>query len=233
MFTESHDQPPKQQFSALGVKTYPVPDISQQTDTIIESHDQPPKHQVSALGDKTFPVPDISQQRDTMIESYEQHPKHQICGQDDKAPVGKNQRGCDLSNTDVYGDNFSDCDADVESSGGECLGIIVPFGQQNMMGSQASMATGNLNSSGTPGTNENSLKRKNQNSSSKYELHSQKKSKIEHSTQGADSYQVLNLSTQFQEDVMSLLRERCQWLGLNEEVYNNMSGMSLLTIIVM
>ena len=110
--------------------------------------------------------------------------------------------------------------------------ITVPLGQQNT-GSQASMATGNLNSSGAPGTNENSLKRKNQNSISKYELCLQKKSKIEHSTQGADSYQVLNLSTQFQEDVMSLLRERCQWLGLNEEVYNNMAGMSLLTIIVM
>ena len=83
------------------------------------------------------------------------------------------------------------------------------------------------------GTNENTLKRKNLTIISNYELHLQKKSKNEDFTKGGNSYQVLNLSTQFQEDVMSLLRECCQWLGLNEEVYNNMSGMSLLTIIVM
>ena len=89
-----------------------------------------------------------------------------------------------------------------------------------------------MKSSGPPGTNENTLKRKIPTISSNYELHLQKKSKTEDFTKGGDSYQVMNLSTQFQEDVMCLLRERCQWLGLNEEVYNNMSGMSLLTIIV-
>ena len=71
--------------------------------------------------------------------------------------MGKNQSFCDLSNTDGYSENLSDCDADVESSGGECLEVTDPFGQQNMMGSQPLMDTGNVKSSGPPGTNENTV----------------------------------------------------------------------------
>ena len=228
----THDQHAEQQICGHDDKTFPIPVISQQRDTIITSHDQPPEKPICGHDEQTFPIPVISQRRDSIFASHDQPPEQQICGHDDKTSVGKNHSFCDLSNTGGYSKNLSDCDADVESSGGECLEVTDPFGQQKVTGSQPSMDTGNVKSSGPPGTNENTLKRKHPTISSNYELCSQKKSKIEDFTKGGDSYQVMNLSTQFQEDVMSLLRERCQWLGLNEEVYNNMSGMSLLTIIV-
>ena len=229
-FQYPHAQDAEQQICGHDDETFPIPVISHQRD-IITSHDQPPPEPICGHDDQTFPIPVVSQ-RVNMFAPQDQPREQQICGHDANTSVGKNQ-SCDLSNTDGYGENFSDCDADVESSGGESLKVTVPFAQENVMGPQPLTDTANLRNAGPPGTNENILKRKNENTSSNYELRSQKKSKVEESTQAGDSYQVMNLSTQFQEDVMNLLRERCEWLGLNEEVYNNMSGMSLLTIIVM
>ena len=38
--------------------------------------------------------------------------------------------------------------------------------------------------------------------------------------------------TQFQDDVMLQLSERCDWSGIDKRAYCNMSGISLLTAIV-
>ena len=153
----TYDQHAEQQISGHDDKTFPIPVISQQRDTIITSHDQPPEQPICGHDEQTFAIPVISQRRDSIFASHDQPPEQQICGHDDKTSVEKNQSFCDLSNTDGYSENLSDCDADVESSGGECLEVTDPFGQQNMMGSQPSMDTGNVKSSGPPGTNENTV----------------------------------------------------------------------------
>ena len=75
------------------------------------------------------------------------------------------------------------------------------------------------------------MKRKYEISTINYQLCSQKKHKMEDSTQSTESYQVLKSSTQFQDGVMMQLWERCLWLGLNPDVYNSLGGMSLLTVI--
>ena len=174
-----HVQHAEHQISSHDDKTFPIPVISQHRDTIITSHAQPPEQPICGHDEQTFPIPVISQRRDSILASHDQPPEQQICGHDDNTSMGKNQSFCDLSNTDGYGENLSDCDVDIESSGGEYLQVTDPFDQQNVTGSKPSMDTGNVKNLGTPGKNENTLKRKNPTISSNYELRSKKKSKIE------------------------------------------------------
>ena len=85
----THVQLAEHQISGHDDKTFPIPVISQQRDTIITSNAQPPEQPICGHDEQTFPIPVIYQRRDSIFASHDQPPEQQICGHDDKTSVGK------------------------------------------------------------------------------------------------------------------------------------------------
>ena len=118
------------------------------------------------------------------------------------------------SNTDGYGDNSSICDADAELLADESEDITMAQPSENVTPSQpsedvtaskASCVTDNLNTSESAKQtvpakgqrNQGTFKRKYEIKTNTYELHLQKKCKVQDSTQDAGSYNVQDFTTKF------------------------------------
>ena len=55
---------------------------------------------------------------------------------------------------------------------------------------------------------------------------------MESSSTEKESFKVLNLTTEFENDVLKQLRDRCEFLGIDERIYSDMGGLQLLTTLV-
>ena len=164
---------------------------------------------------------------------------HYISGKDDSSRT-YHARISEQS-TDAYSDKAgyttSDCEADTESLAGEADHLLTCtwtlFVKENA--SSSDLLQDNID--GTVTFNETissteTKKRKYDVNTTTYQLQSQKRRKIDSDAPKKGSFKVLNLTTQFDRDVLKQLRDRCKFLGIDAGFYKDVGGMSLLTTIV-
>ena len=147
--------------------------------------------------------------------------------------------------TDAYSEKSgyatSDCEADTESVVGQADHLLMHTHTSAVKDHSSRSDVLQDDSDGTVTDNdtdssaetiEDTRKRKYEVTTSTYHLRSQKKRKIDIDALEQESFKVLDITTQFDRDVLKQLRDRCAFLGIDPSFYKDVGGTTLLTTIV-
>ena len=147
--------------------------------------------------------------------------------------------------TDAYsakpGYATSDCEADMESVVGQVdhlltrthtLAVKDHSSRSDVLQDDIDGTVTDNDTDSSTETLEDTKKRKYEVNTSTYHLRSQKKRKIGIDAPEKESFKVLDITTQFDRDVLKQLRDRCAFLGIDPGFYKDVGGTTLLTTIV-